>query len=98
MNVYKVYILQSQKDFGYYIGCTSIDLSERLKRHNAGYEKSTRCRKPWELIYWEEYSDKSVAFKREFFLKQPKGYNDKLDIIEKCDRVAQPQKGPFKVS
>jgi putative endonuclease len=83
------------KDQGYYIGCTSKEISERLKKHNSGHVRSTKYRRPWKLFYWEEYLDKSTAFKREYFLKHPEGYKSKLNIINRCVGVAQPQRGPF---
>ena len=82
-------------DNGYYIGCTSVGLVQRLKKHNAGHVKSTKPRRPWKLIYWEEYYDKHEAFKRESFLKHPQGYLEKRKIIDYCRGVAQPQRGPF---
>ena len=46
--MYFVYILQSLKDLGYYIG-QSEDLDDRIKKHNKGLVKSTRSRKPFIL-------------------------------------------------
>jgi GIY-YIG catalytic domain. len=41
--MYFVYILQSTKDSKYYIG--QIDnLDERIRKHNNGQVKSTRCK------------------------------------------------------
>jgi len=97
MASYKVYFLKSLKDKGFYIGCTSINLSHRLNKHNAGHVKSTKHRRPWKIIYFEEYNNKSTAYKREYYLKKPSGYTDKLFILEKCHQKAQPQRGPFGV-
>ena len=97
MYSYKVYFLQSLKDKGFYIGYTSLELQERLKKHNAGHVRSTKPRRPWILIYFEQYSDKSIACKREYYLKRPLGYKEKLFIISKCSGLAQTQKGPFEV-
>ena len=83
--MYSVYLLKSSKDKGYYIGCTSKDVKEREAEHNAGQVKSTRNRKPLELIYFERFSDKGEAFKREWYLKHPKGYSDKLEIIKNIE-------------
>ena len=79
--MYKVYILQSQKDKKFYIGVTS-DLEKRLKYHNSGKNKSTKYRAPFILVYSEEYTDKNEAYKREFFLKSPKGFLEKKSIIK----------------
>lgn len=82
MSKHYVYFLQSQLDKKFYIGYTT-DLQKRLEEHNAGKNKSTRYRKPFALVYFEEYGDKHVAFQREFFLKSPKGFLAKKEIIEK---------------
>lgn len=80
---YFVYFLESLQDKKYYIGCTSRNPSERLAEHNSGMVKSTSKRLPFKLVYLEPFKDKKEAFKREWYLKHPKGYQDKLDIISK---------------
>ncbi|MCX6809686.1 MAG: GIY-YIG nuclease family protein, partial [Candidatus Berkelbacteria bacterium] len=47
-----VYVLQSPKDHGWYIGSTS-DIGRRVKDHNYGKVKSTKFRRPLELIHFE---------------------------------------------
>lgn len=66
--MYYVYVLQSKVDKKFYIGVTA-DLKTRLIKHNAGKVKSTKGRRPLELIYYEAYKDKRDATKREYFLK-----------------------------
>ena len=56
---YFVYILTSLKDSKRYIGMTS-DLNRRLNEHNSGKVKSTKNRRPLELIYTEEFTSKHV--------------------------------------
>ncbi|MBU2539688.1 GIY-YIG nuclease family protein [Patescibacteria group bacterium] len=63
-----IYILKSKKDGKLYIGCTN-DLRERFKKHNSGLVKSTKTRKPFNLVYYEAYASKQDAFKREHNLK-----------------------------
>jgi putative endonuclease len=63
-----VYILRSLRDGSYYIGSTQ-DLSSRLERHNQGRSKYTKAKRPWKLIYSEEYPDRSSAMKREQEIK-----------------------------
>jgi putative endonuclease len=63
--MFYVYLIQSIKDKGIYIGCTS-DLRKRLKEHNQGKTKSIRHRIPFTLIYYEAYLNKT---KRELELK-----------------------------
>jgi len=69
------------KDGRRYIGCTS-DLVSRLKRHNEGLVKSTRYRKPFTVVYSEEFETMTQARKRELKLKSFKGG----DIIKKLIR------------
>ena len=70
--MYTVYILISEKDKKRYIGCTS-NLNRRLEEHNLGLVKSTKNRRPFKLIYTEEFSDKSEALNKEKFFKTGKG-------------------------
>ncbi len=76
---FAVYILQSQKDGRYYIGHTQ-DLAGRLDQHNRGASKSTRNHRPWELVYYEKYSTRKDAVKRENQIKKQKSrvYIEKL--------------------
>jgi putative endonuclease len=62
--VYFVYILQSLKDGSYYVGSTQ-DLDERINRHNGGRSKYTKAKRPWKMVYHEEFPDRSSALKRE---------------------------------
>lgn len=65
---YFVYILLSEKDNKFYVGCTT-DLDQRLHEHNSGKISATKFRRPFVRIYQEEYQDKTQAFNRERFLK-----------------------------
>jgi putative endonuclease len=57
-------------DGSFYSGITN-HLKERLKEHNNGEgAKYTKNRLPVKLIYFEEYSDKSSARKREIEVKR----------------------------
>jgi putative endonuclease len=84
---YKVYILKSTIKERYHIGCSS-DVNKRLDEHNKGKTKSTRPFRPWKLIYFECFSSKELAFKKEWHLKHPAGYLEKLEIIKKYGEVA----------
>lgn len=66
--MYTVYILYSLKDKKLYVGCTS-DMVKRLTAHLSGNVIATRNRRPLEMIWNEEFTDKSEAFNRERFLK-----------------------------
>ncbi len=53
-----------------YTGWTT-DLEHRVKAHNDGEgAKYTRSRRPGELVYYEEYTTKAEAMKREYSIKQ----------------------------
>lgn len=64
-----VYILESKIDKSYYIGQT-INLNKRLGFQNEGLSKYTSRKKPWRIIYFEEFNTRTEAIKREQFLKQ----------------------------
>ena len=75
-----VYMLQSKSIRRFYIGVTT-NLANRIEQHNNGHTKSTRPYRPWVLIYFETFSDKSLAYKREYHLKHASGYLEKKKII-----------------
>lgn len=67
--MYYVYLLRCA-DGTLYTGFTN-DLARRLAAHNAGRgAKYTRGRRPVELVYWESFSNKSSALRREYAIKQ----------------------------
>ncbi len=66
------YIIQSLKYSTYYIGsCENIEV--RLARHNAGKVRSTKYKKPYKLIYAEEFNTRQDAYRRERQIKSYKG-------------------------
>jgi len=80
--MYYVYFLKSLKDNKFYIGCSSRNPKIRLSEHNSGMITSTKKRRPFKLVYFEYFSNKKKAFKREWHLKHPRGYLEKLRIIK----------------
>ena len=78
--MFYVYVLKSLKNGKRYIGCTSKEPKNRLTEHNSGSNKWTRTNKPFELIYKELYNNKTIALKREKFLKSGQG-RKLLDLI-----------------
>ncbi|RPI13885.1 MAG: GIY-YIG nuclease family protein [Ignavibacteriae bacterium] len=66
---YFTYILQSEIDGSFYIGATS-DTARRLLEHNFGHSPYTSKKRPWKIIYTEEFDNKTEAIKREKFLKK----------------------------
>ena len=75
-----VYVLQSLKDNGYYIGICK-NLENRLDKHNHGSVRSTKHRKPFKLVYSEIYSNYGEARVREKELKSFKGGNKFRELI-----------------
>jgi len=65
---YYLYILQSEKDKMLYVGHTD-NIERRLIEHNNGFSKSTKPRRPFRLVYQEEFPDKSGVAKKEWYLK-----------------------------
>lgn len=67
--MYYVYLIQSEKDKSLYIGFCS-NIKERLIEHNKGKSTFTKNRRPYKLIYFEGYLNKTDARKREISLKK----------------------------
>lgn len=67
-----VYVLQSSKTKGLYIGFTH-DLRKRLGEHNRGLNFSTKPYVPWQLIFYEAYQNEDDAKRREKYLKTSQG-------------------------
>ncbi|MEK7140639.1 MAG: GIY-YIG nuclease family protein [Patescibacteria group bacterium] len=70
--MHTVYVLKSLKDGELYIGCTS-NLDNRVEYHNQGRVKSTKHRRPFDLIYQEDYENVYDALKAERRYKSAKG-------------------------
>jgi putative endonuclease len=66
--MYYVYVLQSEVDKSVYVGRTA-DLIRRLKYHNSGRVKSTKGKKPYKLVFYEAFKDKSDSVRDELFFK-----------------------------
>ena len=69
---YFVYVLRSKKDKKLYTSLTA-NVSRRLEEHNKGYEKSTKSRRPFEVILTEKFGSRVLARKREKYLKSGHG-------------------------
>ena len=79
-----VYIIQSEYDGSYYIGSTN-NLTDRIERHNQGRSKYTKPKRPWQLVYCEEFASRSEAQKREIEIKNRKS----KDFIDNLDRTSR---------
>ena len=67
--MFYVYVLQDLNDPDrFYLGYSS-DLKQRLQSHNEGRNRSTKHTQ-WKLVYYEAYTNKAFAIKREASLKR----------------------------
>lgn len=73
--MYYVYVLRSEKDGKLYTGFTG-KLEKRIEEHNKGWGTSTKQRVPFELVYYEAYTCKADAIRREKYLKSGMGKRD----------------------
>ena len=76
-----MYIIQSEEDGWVYTGHTK-DVSKRLQEHNRGKMGATRHRRPFKLVYAEEFSSRSEAMRKERFLKTGKGREVKEKLFK----------------
>ena len=77
-----VYVLRC-KDERLYIGSTR-DLDNRFKAHVMGRVKTTKGRRPVQLIYSEKFDDYTEARKREGYLKSGTGRDWLKTQMERC--------------
>ena len=66
-----VYILYSATKNRFYIGQTD-NIESRLKSHLSGISSYTSSAKDWKVAYFEEYSTRNEAIKRENEIKKKK--------------------------
>ncbi|MCR4275549.1 MAG: GIY-YIG nuclease family protein [Candidatus Wolfebacteria bacterium] len=64
--MFYVYVILSSSHNNRYIGSTD-NVVKRVDEHNKGKCRYTSGRKPWMLIYKEQYATRSEAIKRESF-------------------------------
>lgn len=85
--MYYVYILYSELDKQLYTGY-SDDLKTRYEKHQKGFIKATKHRRPLKLIYYEAYLKEPDARRREFYLKGGKGKTElKIQLREIFDEL-----------
>jgi len=77
--MFYVYVLRSRKTGRRYVGSCK-DVTERLRRHNAGHSKATKHGIPWEVVNVEAFRSRSEAQRRERYFKTGKG-RDELDSM-----------------
>ena len=75
-----VYIVQCSDD-SLYTGI-STDIARRILEHNNSKKgaKYTKTRRPVNLVYSEQHTDRSTASKREYYIKKLTR-KDKLNLI-----------------
>ena len=78
---YYLSTIQSEKDESFYIGTTQ-NLEARILRHNQGRSSYTKAKRPWKLVYYEEYPDRSSAMKREYAIKRRKSKDYIAKLME----------------
>ncbi len=76
---YFVYVLKSKSTGTSYVGSTS-NIEKRLSEHNNGRNIYTRNKRPWMLMYHEEFPTRSEAVQRERYFKSVEG---RLKLKEK---------------
>ena len=77
--MFQVYILFSKTVNKFYVGHTSEELDERLRKHLSNHSGFTAKAKDWKIVYSEKFTDKSFAYKRELKIKS---WKSKIKIIE----------------
>jgi putative endonuclease len=75
-----IYVLKSKKDDKLYIGSTA-NLEQRLYYHNSGKVRSTKSRRPLDIVYKEQFDSVASARKRESFFKSGQGRKLLADLI-----------------
>jgi len=78
-----LYILFSKSLDKYYVGSTSMDVNQRLRRHLSDHKGFTAKAKDWVMVYSEAFEDVSEARKRELQIKKWKSRT----LIERLIKV-----------
>ena len=87
--VYHVYILFSKKKDRYYVGYTSDNLQERLRRHNSNHKGFTGKPADWIIVYSEQFDDKVTAMRREAEIKRWKSRKRIEQLIMQAQRRSE---------
>ena len=70
--MFTIYAIKSIKHKFIYVGITE-NLENRLKRHNSGFNHSTKAYAPYFLFYTETAENGIIARQREIYLKSSSG-------------------------
>ena len=79
--MFYIYVLQSLKDLRTYVGYT-YDLEKRFEKHNRGLVKSTKHRRPFKLIFSENFQTEFEAKRREVYWKSGAGRRKLKEYFE----------------
>jgi len=79
--MFYVYILQSKVDNSFYVGQTK-DLDKRLVLHNEESSKYTSRKRPWKVVYFEEYNTRTEAIQRERIFKKQRNSTFYKSLID----------------
>jgi putative endonuclease len=77
-----IYILYSATKNKFYIGCTSDNLEERIRKHNSNHKGFTGNVNDWVLSYAETFELKNDAFAREREIKKWKSRKKIEELIK----------------
>ncbi len=79
--MFYAYVLLSLKKEIYYKGSTE-NLAARIQQHNDGLVAFTSKYRPWKLVYYEIFSTRAEAMKREKFFKSGQGREWLKNILD----------------
>ena len=71
------YILFSKSAGKYYVGHTTEPIEERLRKHNSNHSGFTGKFNDWDVVYFEGYPSKELAYRRE---REIKGWKSRTRI------------------
>ena len=73
----------------FYVGHTSEDVGERLKKHLSFHNGYTSKAKDWKIVYVEGFPNKSDAYRRELDIKGKKSRKYILNLINPAEKRIQ---------
>ena len=88
--MFYVYVLKSTRYNWYYVGLT-IDIGQRLFRHETGREKTTRFYKPFQVIFVQECNTRNDARDLEKYLKIRSNKENLLTMIAEVVKLVDTQ-------
>ncbi len=86
--MYTVYILYSISADKYYVGHTSEEIQERIRKHLSNHKGFTSLFKDWKLMYAEVFETKSEAYQRELEIKSWKSKKRISKLISASEHPA----------